>query len=269
METSNKFILASTLHDPNKRLINLLKKVSSEFGNIFSHKIVCHTPPTNKEIIHLLEDDDFLVCKSPSMRQVDTYKKALKNSIEQIQNPNNDKIFYSDFDRLLHWLDNYPNELQDLFYNYKNHEYFHIGRTKRAFASHPSTQIYTERIVNKIASEILKFSETKDIISVCYIITKRLAEKVLMVKNTTKTGFYGTWPVLYWKWAESKHYIEVEGLEWETADQFQAKIKSVGYDKWLSEFQSQEEWIKRTELLDDCLTELAELVRFEFKRTHL
>jgi len=264
MGNKNQFILASTLHDPNKRLENLIKKVLPELHNLFLQKIICYTPETNKDIIDLLETNDFKLISSPSMKQIDTYKQVLKNSIHIIENPLTEKIFYSDFDRFLHWFYSYPNELKEVFLKYNNQEYYHIGRTKRAFAFHPPTQAYTEGIVNKIGSKILEFSEIRDIISVCYIINKRLAEKILTIEHITKTGFYGTWPVLFWKWANSTHYIEVEGLEWETADQYETVIQSEGYQKWLSEFQSQEEWIKRVKLLEDCLIEFAELIKFEF-----
>ncbi len=266
MANSNQFILASTLNDPNKRLENLIKKVFPKIHNLFIQKIICYTPETNKKIIDLLETNDFKLISSPSMRQIDTYKEALKNSIDIIQNPIRERIFYSDLDRFLHWFDNYPNELKQLFLKYENQEYYHIGRTKRAFASHPPTQTYTEGIVNKIASKILDFSGIKDIISVCYIINKRLAEKILTIEHVTKTGFYGTWPILFWKWARSADYIEVEGLEWETADQYENEIKSLGYQQWLLEFQSQEEWIKRVNLLEDCLIELSQLIKFEFNK---
>ncbi|TXT53705.1 MAG: hypothetical protein BAJALOKI1v1_2310006 [Promethearchaeota archaeon] len=265
MSESATFILACTLHDPHKRLKSMLKKVISNVVQLFSKKIICYTPSTHKEIINLLESNGFYVYKSPSMKQIDTYKEVLKNSIKSITDAKQEKIFYSDFDRLLHWVKFHPNELKNLFINYQAKDYYHIGRTPRAFHSHPPTQTSTEGIVNKIASKLLGFSEIKDIISVCYIITQNLAEKILKVSHTTKTGFYGSWPVLFWKWAQSTYYIEVEGLEWETQDQFKQEIDAKGYENWLETFQSHEEWIKRVNLLDDCLTELAQFSECRIK----
>jgi len=158
----------------------------------------------------------------------------------------------------------YPQELKDIFLNFKGYDFLHIGRSKRAFATHPLTQQKTEYITNKIGSKTIGFSEIRDIISVCFIINKRLAEKVIKMDHITTTGFYGTWPLVFWRWAETKEYIEVGGLEWETPDKYETEINDIGYDKWLSQFQSQEEWIKRAEMLEDCLSELLNLTDIEF-----
>ena len=74
-------------------------------------------------------------------------------------------------------------------------------------------------------------------------------------------GFYAARPVFLWSWAETKHYVEVEGLEWETPDRFRAEIAELGYDAWLDQFQSPAEWRRRVACMNDCLEELAPLSR--------
>jgi len=117
--------------------------------------------------------------------------------------------------------------------------------------------------VNELGSNVLGFSKTRDIISVCWGFTYELGTKLLNVKNSTLTGFYGTWPLLLWKWASSKAYIEVEGLEWETPDRYISDIKTVGYDRWLKNFENPNEWNKRVKILHDCLDELLTIIQLK------
>ncbi|HZW32494.1 MAG TPA: hypothetical protein VFF52_17400, partial [Isosphaeraceae bacterium] len=41
---------------------------------------------------------------------------------------------------------------------------------------------------------------------------------------------------------------EVEGLEWETPDQYAAEIARLGYAAWLEQFQSALQWRRRVEM---------------------
>ena len=76
----------------------------------------------------------------------------------------------------------------------------------------------------------------------------------------TELGFYASWPVILWKNAKNKKYIEVEGQEWETPDRFQKEINKQGYNNWLSQFQTIKEWKLRVRLLEDCVLELAKFI---------
>ena len=125
------------------------------------------------------------------------------------------------------------------------------------FETHPETQQYTERLVNQLGSKILGIKGTHDLISVCYLFTKDLAEKLLYTSYPTEMGFYASWPVILWMNAKNKEYIEVEGLEWETPDRYKEEINEKGYEEWLKQFQTAAEWKMRVLLLEDCITELS------------
>ena len=212
-----------------------------------------------------LNKEKFIVKRSSSIRQIDTYKLALQTAIDNITHPEMQKIFYNDFDRLIHWVNNYPDELINILNESLKYEYLHIGRTIRAFKTHPLTQTTTENIVNKVGSKVLKFKNTRDILSACSFFTKLLAQKIINVKTITDTGFYCTWPVLFWYLAKNKKYIEVDGQEWETPDKFEKEIKEIGFHNWLDQFQTNEEWEKRVDLLNDCLIELFHITKINME----
>lgn len=257
-------ILASTLHDPNLILMKLMKPILGLIKALFLEKIVCCTPTTRIEVKELLKREGFKVFVGISDGQVGNYKLAIKNALDCIKNSDFQKIFYIDFDRLIHWINTYPDELSNILTNNLSVEYLHFGRTPRAFKTHPPTQTETERIINEFGSKILNFSDIKDLISVCFIISKKMGEQILRMENKTVTGFYSSWPIKLWSIAESKKYVEVEGLEWETPDQFETEIKEMGYKNWLMKFQSANEWKKRVKFLHDGLTELYQLSDFRY-----
>ncbi|MFX1276096.1 MAG: hypothetical protein ACFFBP_04250 [Promethearchaeota archaeon] len=260
--SSNPIILTSTYHDPEFRLKQELKSALPKIKLLFKKRIVCLTPAMNEESTAFLKEEGFIVRTCQTDRRIDTYKLAYQTAIENIKNSVMERIMYVDFDRLIHWINLYPDELQKTINNI-DIDNLHVGRTSRAFNTHPATQKETEIIVNEFGSKILGFNETKDIISVCHVITKELAEKILSLRNKTNSGFYCTWPILVWSWADSNKYIEVEGLEWETPDRYKNDIVNKGYKKWLENYLNPSEWRIRVDLLHDCLLELLNLTNIK------
>lgn len=261
----NSIILTSTFHDPELSLKKLLATALPLLNSLFKKIIVVLTPFMDQKSITFLESKGFIVIKCLTDSRVETYKLAYKTALEHIDNEKLEKIMYIDFDRLIHWINHYPEELQEIMTE-TDVDYLQIGRTSRAFETHPNTQKDTEIIVNEFGSKIFDFKRTRDIISVCHIITKKLAINILNLKNKTVLGFYCSWPILLWNWADSKKYLEVEGLEWETPDRFKKEIEKMEYEKWIMEFQNSSEWRNRVNLLHQCLIELLDLINIKFKK---
>ena len=259
-----EYLFCSTLHDPEFRLKDLLKSTLPKIKELFVKGIICLTPYTPNEVLSFLLNEGFIAIVEPSDKHIDTYRTAIRTALDNIDNPTFQRIFHIDFDRLIHWIHSYPEELTNILKDHQDVEYLHIGRTFRAFETHPSTQKKTEIIVNEIGSKILGLKNPIDIISVCYAFTKELGEKILMVNNSTKLGFYGSWPVYFWNFANSKRYVEVEGHEWETPDRFKDEIDEIGIEKWMIQLQSPEEWDKRVRYLHECLLELFECTKYDF-----
>ncbi len=261
----NSIILTSTYHDPELKLKDQLISAIPLLKTLFKYVIIILTPSMDRNSISFLKEKGFIVKRCSIDSRVETYKLAYKKALEHVENKKIERIMYIDFDRLVHWINYHPDELQELLSDIKV-DYLHIGRTSRAFDSHPNTQKETEIIVNEFGSLILEFDATLDIISVCHIMTIELATKILSVRNNTDYGFYSTWPILFWKWAASKKYIEVEGLEWETPDRFKEEIEKFSYEKWLIRFQNSSEWRNRVNLLHQCLTELLDIINLNYTK---
>ena len=262
MEKKNSVIICSTLHEPKFKLKQSIESILGFLKENLGLIIISCTKNTSEAVLSFLRNNDFIVSVPEDFDRISAYRDAIITALEYIEFPNSQKIFYVDFDRLVHWIMNYPEEFLKSIEKANLVELAHFGRTPKAFSSHPSTQKNTERIVNYLASQLLGFNDTKDLISVCFSFTIQLADLILSKKYYTPMGFYATFPVLLWNYAETKQYIEVEGLEWETPDRHREEIENKGYDKWFEEFQNSSEWKMRVSLVEDCIIELSKLYDF-------
>jgi hypothetical protein len=228
--------------------------------------IVCTKETTEKcvETIRIYGGSPF---HNRGVGYLKNYQLAVEKGLEIAQN--GEKFFYCDFDRLLHWYQKYPQELTMLFQNKMEndeHDLLLIGRTPRAFGTHPITQTATESLINQIGSKILNFESPQDVIVASWICKQELAKRLLQLNTITKTGFYVFWPVMMWLWATQRQYVEMEGQEWETPDRYLPEIQQVGYSKWIEQWQSPEEWQKRASILRDCLDELYSIMQIKVKQ---
>jgi hypothetical protein len=238
----------STIHDTDNRLGYLIEKVGEQLREAFKAAYVAYTPKTNPKIIADLQNIGYItVMAGPSV--ISTYRTALKLPLDKTTNC----LFYCDFDRALHWIKTYPEELKQLTESPPGNDYVLIGRTKRAFQTHPETQTMTEGIGNTLASKMLSLPETRDILGTTWILTPELAEMIIKKESKNQFGFYTDWPETLWRSAKRPLYIEVEGLEWETPDRYREEIKTLGLEKWKQKFQTASEWRKRTEMLSDFI----------------
>ncbi len=269
MDQREKIIVATTLHEPVFRLKGLISRVLYLIKSTFSNIVICCSKPTADEVVDFLKQEGFIVIKNDTDASINTYRKAIEGAVRLIRDDKVQKILSLDFDRLLHWAWKYPEELISTIKTSENYDLLHISRTHRALETHPATQQETEGLVNLLASKALGFPNTIDIISVCDFFTKNLAEKILQLKIPTRTGFYCSWPMILWVLAKKKKYNEVEGQEWETPDRYEAEIKKMGYEAWLKQFQTSEEWARRVQLLKECVLEWSELVDCKVKKDYI
>ena len=254
-----RIIITTTIHDPNSNMKDMILNYGKKARELCYRLFFIVSDTTSKEIIDLVKEyvDIVQICHSKHIR--DTYIDALKLGVSHAEE--NDKILYADYDRLLHWVSTFPHELKHILESFPDVDFFHIGRSQRAFETHPETQRKTEILANELGSVMLGFSSTHDMLSACYGFSKPLLEKILNVELKTELGFYAKWAFSAYKMAKSYEYTQVEGQEWETPDRFQNQINTMGYEKWLEQFQTAKEWKRRTELLADCLHELYDLLK--------
>jgi hypothetical protein len=141
--------------------------------------------------------------------------EALKKALEK----QTSHILYSDFDRLLHWLEVYPDELAHVLKRVEDSECLVIGRTTSAFASHPRCLRDTERIINDVFRHVTGLSF--DICVAARGFSRGAVERIIArTRARSALGVDGEWLYILHKAGYPLEYIEVEGMEWETPDQY-------------------------------------------------
>jgi hypothetical protein len=226
--------------------------------------VVHCSPATGETDLDLFDLMGIDVIKGKNKTIVDAYRSAVTYGCKKLAP--DQSLLYTDFDRLVHWVMRFPEELAQIITSQLNNEFVLIGRTARAFNTHPETQRSTEQLANTFGSQILNVAKTIDLVSACWMAKKPLIEKGLSFETTTSRGFYAMWPIHFWTLAKIPHYVEVEGMEWETPDRYQKEITELGYDHWLEQFQTSDEWKRRVGLLTEMLSEYNRIASFTLKK---
>jgi len=250
-----KTILAATIHDPKPRLLSFLKEYTPRLGLNGESIVVAYSPLTHPGMVKALKDLGCItITGSESVQSV--YLAALERSLQESP----EQVFYCDLDRLIHWVRKYPEEYIQIRRKASECDFLMVGRTPRAFQTHPKTQTLTEGLANLVASRALGFNIVRDMIGVCWGLSISLVHLLLSTPQRNSFGFFCGWPVIAWRNSSNRAYVEVEGLEWETPDRYEREIGVVGYEEWLKNFMTQKEWERRNLMLRDLVDTLLDLM---------
>lgn len=137
-----------------------------------------------------------------------------------------------DFDRALHWVAHYPDELDKVIAAIPRYDMIVLGRTARAWATHPPYQADTEPLFNKVFA--LVSGLPWDVGAGSRGLSRRAAETILDLSEEQTVGIDAEWPLLLMAQDSFRmSYRACEGLEFETADRFGPEIEAAGsYGAW-------------------------------------
>jgi hypothetical protein len=161
---------------------------------------------------------------------------------------NADHYFVPDSDRLLHWLLSYPDELTELTRRWGQHDVLALARSPRAVASHPPTQTLTEGPVSELIADAIRLPGA-DPFSGAYMLSRRALEAIVASDAPRDQTFYAEAFLAPARAGCSFDLWVVEGLEWETPDNYRAEIAARGYEAWLADFQSPRQWEQRVRMM--------------------
>ncbi len=158
-------------------------------------------------------------------------------------------ILYCDSDRLFHWGEAYPEELKQIIDKIAEYDLTVLGRTQRAFQTHPQPQRDTEAIVNRVFA--LTSQKKWDVTVGARGLSRRAAAAILNGCPDEKLSTDVSWPLfLQHLGGYSLGYLEVEGLEFETADRFQDEVATAGgVQAWIARIENDPwQWAHRLEM---------------------
>jgi hypothetical protein len=244
--------LVSPIHDPNARLLKQTIKYLPILKKIFNNLIaISVTSKTSPKIIKQLKKNKINFEFQP-LGLNGTLGDDIINSIRLGLKTSATHFHFIDFDRALHWTNRFPEELENLAARISPLTgYISMIRTERAFETHPFIQRSTETPTNSIATEII--GKKVDIMSGSFALDRKTAEIVVQNSKQKNFGIYAEILMLAFKNHQPINSLEVEGLEWETPDQFENEIDKEGYVAWLNKFESPQEWQKRVNLIESSV----------------
>ncbi len=158
-------------------------------------------------------------------------------------------ILYCDFDRILHWMEFHPQELIDVAQQLARYDFTVLGRTARAFATHPRIQRDTEAIINHVFERVSGWAW--DTGAGARGLSRRAAEAIVTGCLDDRISNDVTWPLcLLQRGGFTLGHLETEGLEFETPDRFPAEVARAGGVAWWSEQldDDPQHWANRLEL---------------------
>lgn len=252
-EPSVSTLLLSTFHDPEARLLPLVERLSDPIDPLavawrkvaasYAGHLAVVSPPTEPRSARALEAAGWRIV----IRQETGPDRGLWETVRLGLDQGTDLIHFCDLDRFVHWLERFPEELRALPEVWDRYDLTMLVRTSRAFATHPTCQTVTEGIGNRVLSHRIGIPDS-DALSGSYLWKRRAAEAILANPGPRDLRFYILGVLAPYRAGCSIGRHIVEGLEWETPDQYPDEIARLGYDAWLARFQSAEQWQHRAEM---------------------
>ncbi len=237
--------LVTTLHDPAGRMVKATRRWLAPLKEMYETIAVVPTSATSPLLLETLQGTVVEPLEESNGSIGVGRRHALRLGLES----GTPHLHYCDFDRILHWIWRYPQELASVVEAIQQHDYLILGRTERAFATHPRVQRDTEGITNHAFS--LWFGHPVDVSAGSCGVSRRAAERLLEGSTAPTNATDAEWPALVRLMKGGRvGYLQTEGLEFETPDYFEDEIAQAGsLEAWLEErSRSLSGWISRTRL---------------------
>jgi hypothetical protein len=207
--------LISTLHDSVGWSIDPLREQAPLLGELYDRRVVVVTKMTSPAVVDALEASGWVLALPKSNVGVDYISDSRRRVLRNGLNNSSDYAHLVDMDRILHWVTNYPSELREIVARIPDYDFTIIGRTARAFQTHPRNQVETEAIANKVFSLI--YGRDVDITAASRGVSREAAEVILRYSRGRFFDTDSEWPTILLCGSSLKiGYVEAEGLEWET-----------------------------------------------------
>ncbi|MCB9454652.1 MAG: hypothetical protein H6671_01550 [Anaerolineaceae bacterium] len=207
--------LAATFHPRGE--VGRLRRLYPQLMALYDH-IIISMPPVAKP------DDVEQVKTLPGVVAFvnDEWPQGRYMALRVAAETDADYVQYADLDRLLRWIETRPDELRRTVARIQQCQYLVIGRTARAWATHPQAMFQTERIINRVFSLLLgqemdfgAGSKGLSRAALDYLVAHAARDRAL--------GADTEWSVLLYRAGFPVESVLVDGLDWELPDQHQER----------------------------------------------
>jgi hypothetical protein len=247
VQTHSRVALVATVHQPTDALDEFTRTALPQLQALYGALVFLCTKTTWAGTLALLRESGAKVHHERQQPvNLGGIGRVRRRALRLGLTTEYDHLHLCDFDRILHWAVHYPDELRQVIGEITNYDLLILGRTERAFATHPPYQVETERLANLVFSQV--YGQERDITSGSRGLSRRAAELLLTHSREEGAGVDAEWPLIVGCFPELRSgYILCEGLEFETADRCHAEIAQAGgLEHWLKAQSARPElWVQR------------------------
>lgn len=252
--------LLSTLHDPAGRLLGALRGRGAALAD-YAAVYVTVTDATHRGVVDELAARPVVVIGGKN----DQVGAARRRALQMAFDDGHTTMLYCDFDRWLHWVGCRPEELAGLPARLAGRRpslwYVCLGRTRRAFATHPYVQRVAEGATNHTIS--LAVGRRLDATAGACWLSADGAAVILSHSREPTNATDLEWPALIYR-ADRRRlgYVAAEGLEFETVEFFGPEVEGAGgVAPWQrAHYERPEVWQTRLRLAADSAGVLCDVL---------
>jgi hypothetical protein len=233
MAARSQVTLVATVHQPDERLTSLAEAQLPELVARYDALTAFCSGSTHATILDLLRHHGVSVqVDDRASAGIDQIGHVRRRALRAGLMEGTSHLQMCDFDRALHWVAHYPQELEVVLAEITKYDLLVLGRTDRAWATHPPYQADTEPLFNRVFA--LATGLSWDVGAGSRGFSRRGAEKLLELSQEPTVGIDAEWPLLLLgQDGFAVRFRACEGLEFETADRFGPEIEAAGsYDAW-------------------------------------
>lgn len=142
-------------------------------------------------------------------------------------------IEYVDMDHLLRWMETRSDEWHKVTETAAHTPFLVVGRSPQAYSTYPLAIRETERPINRLFSRI--YGQEMDLCAATRGMSRDVAGMLLRESSSAATfGVDTEWPAIAFRRGVVVAYVEADGLDWESADQFQDAAADVARQSQLA-----------------------------------
>jgi SAM-dependent methyltransferase len=206
------------------RFKRLLPTLEEQYVGI----VISFIPSDDQDAIHLFTTGEFSSRTKLSYCLCSDSRNGRYYAIKEALNVPASFIHYVDMDRLLRWVETRPDEWKQVVGEIRKFECVIFGRTPAAYQTHPRALVTTEKTSNQVVSYFL--NKNMDVSAGSKSFSRPAAQFIIdHCRIDNSIGTDAEWPIRLAKAGFNLEYIQVDGLDWESADQF--KLRAANHNE--------------------------------------
>jgi hypothetical protein len=242
--------LAVTVHETDERLVGMIEAHLPALVARYAALTALCSQETHPTVLALLRDHRARLGRSDvEPRGILNIGDVRRETVRLGLSAGTSHLQMCDFDRALHWVAHYLDELEAVTAEIPRYDLLVLGRTPRAWATHPPYQAETEPLFNRVFALVTGLDW--DVGAGSRGLSRRVVERLLATSQELTVGVDAEWPLLALSDDSFRvGYRACEGLEFETADRFGPEIAAAGgYSAWEAQVSADpRRWVYRLQI---------------------